>query len=111
MCIEAGANVEALKTACTRVFEAVFGPVEMRWSERDFGFVDGGMEVAFQFEGMWIECGGCGMLKPEMLREAEFDADEVGGYAFGMGLDRMAMIAHRIDDIRDLWRPPYVPEK
>jgi len=111
LCIEAGANVEALKTACTRVFEAVFGPVEMRWSERDFGFVDGGMEVAFQFEGMWIECGGCGMLKPEMLREAEFDADEVGGYAFGMGLDRMAMIAHRIDDIRDLWRPPYVPEK
>jgi RNA polymerase sigma factor (sigma-70 family) len=110
LCIEAGADAEALKGACLRVFEAVFGPVEMRWSERDFGFVDEGMDMAFQFEGEWVECGGCGLLKPEMLREAGFDADAVKGYAFGMGLDRMAMVAHRIDDIRDLWRAPYVPQ-
>lgn len=110
LCIEAGADAEALKAACTLVLEAVFGPVEMRWHECDFGFVDEGMDVAFQYEGEWVECGGCGMLKSEMLREAGFEADAVKGYAFGMGLDRMAMVAHRIDDIRDLWRAPYVPQ-
>jgi len=110
LCIEAGGDVEALKRTCQRVLEAVFGPVELCWHDHDFGFVDRGMEFAFKQGDRWREVGGCGTLKPEMLRQAGYDPDAVSGYAFGIGLERLAMIKLGIDDIRELWRPPHVPE-
>jgi phenylalanyl-tRNA synthetase alpha chain len=86
----------------------VFGDVEIRWRDCDFKFVAAGMEVDIQLDGNWVEVGGCGLLKPEMLLQAGYDADSVGGFAFGLGLERLAMLKLGIEDIRLLWKSPYV---
>ena len=108
VCIEAGVDADRLKAICQQVVEAVFGSTTLRWRACDFGFVDSGMEFDAEIGGEWHELGGCGLLKSEMLRQAGFDAGQVGGCAFGVGLERFAMLELGIDDIRELWREPYV---
>jgi phenylalanyl-tRNA synthetase alpha chain len=51
----------------------------------------------------WIEIGGAGMVDPEVFRHVKYDAERVSGFAFGMGIDRMAMLRYRIDDIKLLY--------
>jgi len=51
----------------------------------------------------WVEILGCGMVHPNVLRGVGYDPDEVSGWAFGMGPDRIAMLRHRIPDIRFLY--------
>lgn len=48
----------------------------------------------------WLEVLGCGMVHPNVLRNVNIDPDEFTGYAFGLGLDRMAMLRYGIDDLR-----------
>ncbi len=48
----------------------------------------------------WVEILGCGMVHPQVLRNVGYDPDKVTGFAFGMGVERIAMIHYRIDDIR-----------
>jgi phenylalanyl-tRNA synthetase alpha chain len=48
----------------------------------------------------WVEILGCGMVHPQVLRNVGYDPESVSGYAFGMGPDRIAMLRHRIPDIR-----------
>lgn len=51
----------------------------------------------------FIEVMGCGMVNPNVLRNMNIDPDEYIGYAFGLGLDRMAMLRYNIDDLRSLF--------
>jgi len=48
----------------------------------------------------WLEMGGCGMVHPNVLRLAGYDAEEFTGWAWGLGVERIAMLRHGIDDIR-----------
>jgi phenylalanyl-tRNA synthetase alpha chain len=48
----------------------------------------------------WLEIGGSGMVHPNVLRNVGYDAEEVTGWAFGMGIDRIALLKYEIDDIR-----------
>ena len=48
----------------------------------------------------WLEIGGCGMVDPYVLKYCGFNADEFTGFAFGMGVERIAMLLHQIGDIR-----------
>ncbi|HEY8414395.1 MAG TPA: phenylalanine--tRNA ligase subunit alpha, partial [Thermaerobacter sp.] len=48
----------------------------------------------------WIEILGAGMVHPAVLREGGYDPDEISGFAFGMGPERIAMIKYGIDDLR-----------
>ena len=48
----------------------------------------------------WLEVGGCGMVHPQVLRNGGIDPAEWNGYAWGFGIERMAMLKHDIDDIR-----------
>jgi phenylalanyl-tRNA synthetase alpha chain len=52
----------------------------------------------------WIEIGGSGMVDPNVLRMVGYDPDEVSGFAFGWGLERIAQLRHGLTDMRDLWR-------
>jgi phenylalanyl-tRNA synthetase alpha chain len=52
----------------------------------------------------WIELGGSGMVDPNVLQNVGYDPEEVSGFAFGWGLERMAMLRHGLTDIRDLWQ-------
>ena len=108
LCIDTAARLPALEDTVGRVLQAVLGPVSVRWRARDFGFVEGGREFDVEVRGRREEVGGCGRLKPRMLRQAGYDADAVGGYAFGLGLERLVMLERGIDDIRSLWKEPYI---
>jgi phenylalanyl-tRNA synthetase alpha chain len=48
----------------------------------------------------WLEILGAGMVNPEVFREAGYDPEKVSGFAFGMGVERIAMLKHGINDIR-----------
>ncbi|MGD8632037.1 MAG: phenylalanine--tRNA ligase subunit alpha [Anaerolineales bacterium] len=51
----------------------------------------------------WIEVLGCGMVHPTVLVNGGYDPEQMSGFAFGMGPERLAMNIHRIDDIRNFW--------
>ena len=52
----------------------------------------------------WLEIMGCGMVHPNVLRYGGYDPEEYSGFAFGLGPERIAMLLHRIGDIRYFWR-------
>ena len=54
------------------------------------------------YEG-WIEVGGAGMVDPNVLEFVGYDPEQVSGFAFGWGLERIAQLRHRVPDIRELW--------
>jgi len=54
-------------------------------------------------DGSWMELGGCGMVHPNVLRACALDPDEWQGFAFGFGIDRLAMARHGVNDLRDLF--------
>jgi len=55
-------------------------------------------------DGSWLELGGCGMVHPQVLSACGLDPEEWSGFAFGFGLDRLALMRHGIDDLRELFR-------
>ncbi len=48
----------------------------------------------------WLEMGGCGVVHPNVLRAVNIDTEKYSGYAFGMGIDRMAMVRYNVTDLR-----------
>jgi len=54
-------------------------------------------------DGSWLELGGSGMVHPKVLQACGIDPQEWSGFAFGFGIDRLAMIRYGVDDLRDLW--------
>ncbi len=65
------------------------------------------MRIALQegnkLSGRWIEIMGAGMVHPNVLRAAGVDPEKYQGYAFGMGIDRLAVMRFGIDDVRLLY--------
>jgi phenylalanyl-tRNA synthetase alpha chain len=54
----------------------------------------------------WIEIGGCGMVDPEVIKASGLDTKSYKGFAFGMGLERMAMLKFGVDDLRSFYESP-----
>jgi phenylalanyl-tRNA synthetase alpha chain len=54
-------------------------------------------------DGSWLELGGCGMVHPNVLRAGGIDPEQWSGFAFGFGIDRMALMRHQIADVRDMY--------
>ncbi len=52
--------------------------------------------------GDWLELGGCGVVQPKVLENAGIDPEEWQGFAFGFGIDRLAVMRYQLDDIREL---------
>ena len=48
----------------------------------------------------WLEILGCGMVDPEVFKSVDYDSERYSGYAFGMGIERIAMLRYGIDDLR-----------
>ena len=51
----------------------------------------------------WIEMGGAGVVDPNVFGHVGYDPEEVSGFAFGLGLERIAMLRHGLPDLRALW--------
>lgn len=93
-----------LKGTLAAMMRELFGEkAEVRFRPDYFPFVEPGVEVAVRLPHRWMEIGGAGMIHPNVLRNAGIDPNRYSGFAFGLGLDRMPMVRHGIDDIRLLF--------
>jgi phenylalanyl-tRNA synthetase alpha chain len=85
------------------VLRELFGrEVETRLRPAYFPFVEPGFEMDMRFRGRWMEILGCGLVHPRVLAAGGADPETWSGFAFGLGVDRIAMLRHGIDDIRHL---------
>jgi phenylalanyl-tRNA synthetase alpha chain len=90
-----------LKGVLEMMFRKVFGnDVEIRFRPSFFSFTEPSVEVDMRWKGKWLEMGGAGMVHPNVFTSVGINSDEWKGFAFGFGLDRLAMLKFGIDDIR-----------
>ena len=108
LAVDKGLTMADLKGTLDHFARAMFGPeARTRLRPSFFPFTEPSAEMDLwvpQKKGGagWIEWGGCGMVNPEVLRNAGIDPDEYTGFAFGMGLERTLMFRHGIADMRDI---------
>lgn len=109
--VDKGVNMGHLKGTLEYFFGKFFGgKTEVRFRPSFFPFVEPGVEVDMKLldsdsklAGKWIEIMGAGMVHPAVLRNAGIDPEIYSGFAFGMGIDRLAIMKYGINDIRDLY--------
>ncbi len=83
--------------------EALFGDIEVRFRPSYFPFTEPSAEVDVRWQGQWLEVMGCGMIDPNVLKAVGCDPDVYSGFAAGLGVERLAMVQSKIDDIRRLY--------
>lgn len=74
--------------------------LQVRFRPSYFPFTEPSAEVDIMGAAGWMEILGCGMVHPNVLRNVGIDSEEYTGFAFGLGVERMAMLKYGIDDIR-----------
>src|SRR3989344_1973216 len=90
-----------LKGVLTNFYKKMLGEnTEIEFRPSFFPFTEPSIEVFAKFNGKWLEMMGAGMLHPNVLRNIGLDPSKVQGFAFGGGLDRIAMIKWGIPDVR-----------
>ncbi len=108
LCIDRGLSMVDLKTALIQFAHAYFGAdAEVRMRPSFFPFTEPSAEVDMKMhvkeQLQWVELGGCGMVDPAVLAAVNIDPEEWSGYAFGLGIERIAMRRYGITDIRLLF--------
>jgi phenylalanyl-tRNA synthetase alpha chain len=78
--------------------------VDFRFRPSFFPFTEPSVEIDMNWKGGWMEMGGAGMVDPNVLGAVGYDTEEVTGFAFGLGVERICMRQHGIADIRDLYQ-------
>lgn len=114
--IDKNVSFADLKATIYSFAKQMFGSnVQLRFRPSFFPFTEPSAEVdvtCYLCEGKgcrvckhsgWLEILGCGMVHPNVLRNCSIDPDEFSGFAFGMGVDRTALLRYKIDDIRLLF--------
>lgn len=75
--------------------------LEVRFRPSFFPFTEPSAEVDVKRrDGQWLEVLGCGMVNPIVLRNAGIDPDKYSGFAFGLGVERFAMLRYNVNDLR-----------
>mgnify|MGYP000347891149 CR=1 FL=1 len=98
-----------LKTCLDQFCKAYFGhDVQTRLRPSFFPFTEPSCEVDILWVDKsgsenWMEIGGCGMVHSNVLRAGGLDPEEWSGFAFGFGIDRMAIMRHGVADIREMF--------
>ena len=110
LCIDEGVTMADLKETLRVFAREMFGSdVVMRFRPSFFPFTEPSAEVDILWKddsgngGRWLEILGCGMVDPNVLDAVDVDPERYTGFAFGMGIERIAMLRHGIDDIRLLY--------
>ncbi|HHX2500429.1 phenylalanine--tRNA ligase subunit alpha [Neisseria subflava] len=101
--VEEGVTFADLKAVFTdfirRFFES--DDLQVRFRPSFFPFTEPSAEIDIMGEnGKWLEVGGCGMVHPNVLKNVNIDPEKYTGFAFGIGLDRFAMLRYNVNDLR-----------
>eukprot|EP00442_Polarella_glacialis_P008960 CAMPEP_0115113642 /NCGR_PEP_ID=MMETSP0227-20121206/41513_1 /TAXON_ID=89957 /ORGANISM="Polarella glacialis, Strain CCMP 1383" /LENGTH=500 /DNA_ID=CAMNT_0002513751 /DNA_START=59 /DNA_END=1561 /DNA_ORIENTATION=- len=94
---------KTLEGLAAHLFQLRTGEDSMRWLDEYFPFTDPSVELEIFYNGDWMEVLGCGVIHHDVLRNAGLDPAKVHGWAFGLGLERLAMVLFGIPDIRLFW--------
>jgi phenylalanyl-tRNA synthetase alpha chain len=110
LCVDENVTMGDLKEILHVFARYMFGDdVRMRLRPSFFPFTEPSAEMDIWWtsgkggEGQWLEILGCGMVDPNVLEAVDVDSERYTGYAFGMGIERIAMLRHGISDIRLLY--------
>jgi phenylalanyl-tRNA synthetase alpha chain len=114
--VEEGISFAHLKGMIETLLKAIYGSeVSTRFRPSFFPFVEPGAEVDVECSACkgkgcrlckqtgWIEIGGCGLVHPNVFECVNYDVEKYTGFAFGFGIDRMAMTAYNLPDLRQLF--------
>ena len=107
LCVTENATLAQMKGVLDELLRKVFGStVEIRYRPSFFPFTEPSLEVDMKRENdeKWLEVLGCGMVHRQVLTRVGIDTKKYRGFAFGMGVDRIAMLRHGFDDIRMLYK-------
>jgi phenylalanyl-tRNA synthetase alpha chain len=85
------------------LYRHLFGDVQFRWVDAYFPFTEPSFELEIFFNGNWLEVLGCGILRDKIIDNTGLDSKKQVAWAFGIGLERLAMILFDIKDIRLFW--------
>jgi phenylalanyl-tRNA synthetase alpha chain len=103
--IDEGVSMAHLKGTLGIFARAMFGPeVQVRFRPDFFPFVEPGVDYAIStpklFGGRWVELGGAGLIHADILESYGIDTERYSGFAFGLGVERIPMMAYGVDDLR-----------
>ena len=95
-----------LKDLIYKIVHSLFGEdIELRFRPSFFPFTEPSAEVdILSSEGKWLEILGCGLVNPIVLENCDIDSNSYSGLAFGLGIERIAMLKHGVKDIRDFYK-------
>lgn len=93
-----------LKEVLANVVKAAFGPdIKYRFNDDNFPYTHSSLEMEVDKDGQWVEVLGAGLVQPGVLEKLNVDPNQYNGWAFGFGLERLAIISMELPDIRLLW--------
>tara|TARA_Y100001970_G_scaffold97791_1_gene123017 strand:+ start:6171 stop:7175 length:1005 start_codon:yes stop_codon:yes gene_type:complete len=106
--VEEEASFAQLKGLLNDFLENFFGrEVELRFRPSYFPFTEPSAEVDIRWDQNWLEVLGCGMVHPNVLDMVGIDTKKYSGFAFGLGVERMAMLKYDIPDLRFFFENDY----
>jgi phenylalanyl-tRNA synthetase alpha chain len=99
-------NFANLKDLILQIISYVFEKdIKIQFRPSYFPFTEPSAEVdILSSEGKWLEVLGCGIVNPIVLENCGIDSSKYSGLAFGLGIERIAMLKHQIYDIRDFYK-------
>ena len=99
-------NFAQLKDLIYKIVYGIFGEeVKIRFRPSYFPFTEPSAEVDILSEnGKWLEILGCGIVNPIVLDNCKIDTKKFSGLAFGLGVERIAMLKYEVNDIRDFYK-------
>ena len=105
--VDEGISLADLKGTITQFCRAFFerDDIGLRFRPSYFPFVEPGVEIDMEWsrkdgEATYLEIAGAGVVHPDVLRNGGIDPEKYSGFAFGMGLDRLAMLKYGVNDLR-----------
>lgn len=103
--IDEGISMAHLKGTLGAFAQAMFGDdAKVRFRPDFFPFVEPGVDYAIStpklFNGRWVELGGAGLIHPNIMEAYGIDTERYSGFAFGLGVERIPMMAYGVDDLR-----------